>query len=128
MSYPSDEEPPFPKISSTLQGVSACPGESHQFECRASYSHNIEWTSDEYIGGRMEITSSSPIRTPLQSSGNTDTYAMLESLESVNGGLQLTSLLNIVISPSLREQNHTITCLNVDLGTQQSITFQMAGR
>ena len=76
----------------------------------------------------MEITSSTPIGTPLRISGNTDTYAMLESLESVKGGLQLTSLLNIVISPSLRERNHTITCLNIDLGTQQNTTFQMAGR
>ena len=108
--------------------MSACPGESHQFECVAPFSLTIEWTSDEYISGlNMQITTNSPIGTPL-ASGNGGTYAVLESIIGLeNGGLQLVSSLNIVISPNIREQNHTVTCLNVDLGTQQSITFRMAG-
>ena len=127
--YFSDEEPPSPKLNSTLQGVSACPGDRHKFECTALYSHNITWTSDEYIGGRMVVTSTSPIGTPLKASGNyTDTYAVLDNEGQVNGGLQLTSSLYIVISPSIMERNHTITCLNGDLETQQSVTFRMAGR
>ena len=77
----------------------------------------------------MVVTSSSPIGTPLKASGNTDTYAVLDRRElNMNGAVQLTSSLYILISPSIREQNHTITCLNSDLGTQQSMTFRMAGR
>ena len=53
---------------------------------------------------------------------------MLDGAEQVNGGLQLTSTLTIVILPSLGEQNHTVTCLNRDLGTQQSVTFQIEGK
>ena len=106
-----------------------CPGDRHQFECTALYSHNIEWISDEYIGDRIVVTSSSPIGIPLKASGNyTDTYAVLDNEGQVNGGLQLTSSLYIVISLSIMERNHTITCLNGDLGTQQSVTFRMAGR
>ena len=75
----------------------------------------------------MEILSSSPIGTPLHYSRNTDTYVVMDRAEQVKEGLQLTSVLTIVILPSLREQNHTVTCLNRDLGTQQSVTFQIAG-
>ena len=75
----------------------------------------------------MEISSSLQIGTPLHDSRNTETYAVLERAEQVNGGLQLTSMLTVVILPSLREQNHTVTCLNRDLGTQQSMTFQISG-
>ena len=75
----------------------------------------------------MEILSNSPIGTPLHDSRNTDTYAVMDGAEQVNGGLQLTSTLTIIILPSLREQNHTVTCLNKDVGTQQSVTFQIAG-
>ena len=123
----SDEKPPSPKLNSTLQGVSACPGERHQFVCTL-YSHSIVWRSDEYIGDHMmEISSSLQIGTPLHDSRNIETYAVLERAEQVNGGLQLTSMLTVVILPSLREQNHTVTCLNRDLGTQQSMTFQISG-
>ena len=124
-----DDNLPVPKFNSTLrEGVSACPGDRHQFKCIVSYSHTTEWTSEEYIGGGMQITSSMPIGMPLQASGDMDTYAVLDSREELeNGGLQLTTSLNIMISSSLRERNHTVTCLNIDLGTQQSITFQMAG-
>ena len=108
--------------------MSACPGDRHQFVCTALYSHSIVWRSDEYIGDHIiEISSSSPIGTPLHDSGNTSTYTVLDGAEQVNGGLQLTSMLTVVILPSLREQNHTVTCLNRDLGTQQSVTFQIAG-
>ena len=77
----------------------------------------------------MVVTSSSPIGTPLKASGNTDTYAVLDRRGlNMNGAIQLTSSLYIVISLSIMEQNHTITCLNGDLGTQQSVMFRMAGR
>ena len=75
----------------------------------------------------MEILRTSPIGTPLHDSRNTDTYVVMDGVEQVNGGFQLTSMLTIVIIPSLREQNHTVTCLNRALGTQQSVTFQVAG-
>lgn len=124
-----DENPPVPKFNSTLhEGVSACPGDRHQFKCTVSYSHTIEWTSEEYIGDGMQITSSTSVGVPLEASRDMDTYAVLDSrVELENGWLQLTTSLNIIISSSLRERNHTVTCLNIDLGTQQSITFQMAG-
>ena len=128
----TDEEPPSPKLNSTLQeGTFACPGDRYQFVCRALYSQNIEWISHEYIGGHddnMEISSNSPIGRPLRASGNTDTFAVMDRAEQMNGGLQLTSTLTIIILPSIRKQNHTVTCLNSDLGTRQSITFDMAGR
>ena len=124
-----DEEPPSPTLNSTLQGaVSACPGDRHQLVCRALYAHNIVWISHDYIGRYdMEISVSSPIGRPLRVSGNTDTYAVMDRAEKVNGSFQLTSTLAIVIVPSLGEQNHTVTCLNRDLGTQQSVTFHIAG-
>ena len=64
---------------------------------------------------------------PIQASGNGDTYAVLESVGLESDGLQLTSSLNIVVSPSIAYRNHTVKCLNVDLGTQQSISIQIAG-
>ena len=52
----------------------------------------------------MDISSSSPIGTPLHDSRNIDMYAVLDGTEQVNGGFQLTSTLTIIILPSLREQ------------------------
>ena len=74
----------------------------------------------------MVISSSSPIGTRLHNS--TETYAVLDRVEQVIGGPQLTSTLSVTLPiPSVGEQNHTVICLNSDLGTQQSVTFQVAG-
>ena len=115
-------------LNSTLrEGVPICPGDRLVFRCIASYSYNIEWRSEEYIDGRLQIASNSPLSTPVQDSGNRETYAVLESVMNVNGRHQLTSSLNIMVTPNSTDQNHTITCVNNDLGTQQSVTFQVAG-
>ena len=107
--------------------MSACPGDRHVFKCVALHSHNVEWVSEVYIESPLQIVINSPVSTPLHASRNTDSYVILESVAFVNGTLQLTSSLNIVVSSSIREQNHTVACLNNDLGTLQSITFQVAG-
>ena len=130
-----DEDPPAPKLNSTLdRGVYACPGQSHQFKCTVSYSQRMAWISEEYIGlngDRLYLTSESSVGTPLRASGNPTTFTTLidTTIVQENGRLQLTSSLNITISHSILEQNHTVTCLNVDLGTEKSIhvTFQIAG-
>ena len=105
----------------------ACPGDRHVFRCVASHSHNVEWISEEYIDGRLQVASNSPMSTPMQDSGNRETYVVLESVMDVNGRHQLTSSLNITVTPNSTDRNHTITCVNADLGTQQSMTFQVAG-
>ncbi len=125
-----DEDLPTPKFNSTLdEGVPACPGARHVFKCGALHSHNVKWISEEYIDGRLRIVSNSPMSTPdpMQDSGNSKTYAVLENVTLVNGRLQLTSSLNNMVTPNSTDRNHTITCVNIDLGTQQSMSFQVEG-
>ena len=122
----TDEKPPSPELHSTLyNGAKACHGETIMFECVALYSLSINWISEEYIGAPLHITSNSPVGIPQQASGNVNTSAKLDRVDSENRTLQ--SSLHIIIPESVGEQNHTIICVNVDLGTQQSITFQTAG-
>ena len=117
----------MPTFNSTLhEGVPACPGDRHIFRCIASHSHNVEWISEEYIDGRLQVASNSPMNTPMEDSGNRGTYAVLESVMDINGRHQLISSLNITVTSNRAGRNHTITCVNNDLGTQQSMTFQVA--
>lgn len=121
-------DPGPPRVNSTYyHGEDPCPGDEIQFECSIIDSQNLTWKSEDYITSDTPLSflSTSPTNVTEVRSG---TYAMLMNKSIDNGRIRLTSTLTITVSESIRESmSHSVTCLNVDVGTNTTVYFQLAG-
>ena len=117
-------------MNSTLrQGLYACPGDRLNFICETRDSQVLAWSSDEYIGQNQQIEFLSIERegTARPSSVDPNTVAMLTNVSQQNGILMIKCNLSITVLQSISHQGHSVTCINVGVGTQNVTTFYLAG-
>lgn len=115
-------------MNSSLQGPYACPGESIKFVCITRNSSTLVWKSKEYLGNGELITFIllDWQGTRYESLNNPDSSAILDSISTVNGSIDITSTFSIVVSSDLSDIQ-MVTCINVDIGTRKTINFMVAG-
>ena len=93
--------------------------------CVTLDSTNQTWTINNYTGGvEIHIGHTLPIGQQRSSTKFPSTSAELVSKSEVNGRLQLTSRLTIVVSESTAYQIHSVTCSSMMDAT--SVSFQIA--
>ena len=112
-------------------GLYACPGDDVTFTCETRDSPILVWRSDQYIGlngVQIEFLSIDPLGTISVSMVDPRTVAELINKSNHNGTSIIISQLNITVLPSIVQQDHSVICSNVGIGTERSITFQLAGR
>lgn len=114
--------------SSLRQGLYACPGDRLNFICETRDSQVLAWSSDEYIGQnqQIEFLSFETAGTTRRSPSDTNTIAMLTNVTRQDGTLMIMCNLSITVLPSISNQGHSITCINVGVGTQNMTTFYLA--
>ena len=78
--------------------------------CVTLDSNHHTWTSDNYTGEDLHIWHTLPIGQQRNSTRFPNTSAVLVSKSEVNGRLQLTSRLTIMVSESAANQLHSVTC------------------
>ena len=124
----SDSPDPVINTFTLREEMFACPGDIVQFECVTIDSQSLAWMSETYIGPGATVLFSygSPINVPEKSSGIN--FAMLMNTSRETGRIQLTSMLSITVLENIKDQLHSVTCLNVDIQTTTTISFQLAGR
>ena len=124
----SDSPLPIINTFSLREEIFACPGDIVQFECVTIDSQSLAWMSEYYIGPRATVPFSygSPINIREESPGIN--FAMLMNTSRETGRIQLTSMLSITVLESIKDQSHSVTCLNVDIQTTTTVSFQLAGR
>ena len=114
-------------MSVSLQGPYACPGDRINFMCTTHSSRILAWKSNEYIdGAQLEFLSVLQPGTLLASSINPNISAVLVSISTENGIIDIVSTLLVVVSANLGDV-HTITCINVNTGTREMITLNVSG-
>jgi hypothetical protein len=107
-----------------------CPGDRIILNCVSVYSQSHTWSSAEYINGEQLRFSldDDPDNATHKSQQNPGVVARLTNTSQVNGVPQITSSLNITILPSIIMRNHSVQCINTDIGTMSTITFHHAGK
>ena len=115
----------------SLQRQYACPGDRISFVCTTRSSSILAWNSNEYIGHhgeQLEILSVYEQGRSITSDSNPNTSAVLDSTSTKNGRTDITSTLSIVVLTNLigGSREHTVTCINVSIGTRETITFSVA--
>ena len=118
---------PAQAVNCTLrQNFYACPGDTLYITCATKDTHSLSWISEDYIGNAHLNISSHYHHRDLNYS-DSRVVAMLSNMSTANDTLLLTSTLIITVLPSVLNHMHSITCLNVDIGTRSSVLFEMAG-
>ena len=118
---------PAQAVNCTLrQNLYACPGDTLYITCVTKDTHSLSWISEDYIGV-AQLNISSHYHHKAYNYSDSRVVAMLTNTYTVNETLMLTSVLVVTVLPSIMDHMHTITCLNVDIGTTSSIPFEMAG-
>ena len=123
---------PAQEVNCTLRpGLTACPGDQLNCICETRDSEILTWSSDEYIGqsSLFEFTSYDSPGTSLRSTNpNFNAVAMLTSVSRDNFGVVvITCNLTITVLPSIDQHGHSVTCINIGVGTRNITTFQRAG-
>ena len=115
--------------SSLYEQTFACPDEEIHFECATTGSQTLAWMSEVYLGpdSTVRFTYDSPINVPKAVSNSGSHYAMLMNKSMETGRISLTAMFHIVVSESIRDRSHSVTCLNADAGTSTTIDFHLAG-
>ena len=94
--------------------------------CTTHSSTILAWKSSDYIGDgtQLEFLSVHQPGTSLESATNPNTSATLVSVSMENG--KIVSTLSIVVLANLGGV-HRVTCINVGIGTRETIYFQVGG-
>ena len=119
---------PAQEVTSSLQGADVCPGDRINFTCTAYSSSILAWQSKKYLGTgvQVEFLSANPEGTK-HSKANTS--AVLDSVSSENGTANITSTMLIVVEMNsvVDSREQSVSCINVDIGTRQIVSFEVAG-
>ena len=121
----------LPAQEVNFSGLPACPGDVLSFTCVTRDSPILTWSSDQYIGvggEQLEILSIDSPGTTFVSMVDPSTVAVLTNTTDHNGTSIIMSQLSIIVLPSIVQEYHSITCSNVGIGTETSITLQLAGK
>ena len=118
-------------LTSTLEnGQFACLGSRVTFTCVTRESGGISWTSDAYIGPNgaqlifeAEFDNPGDVRV---SASNANTVATLTREQEDQGETVLESTLSINPLPDPRTAS--VTCVHIDSGQRNTITFQVIGK
>ena len=122
---------PAQQVNCTFrEGLTACPGDRLDFICETRDSDILAWSSDEYIGqsNLLEFTAIDHHGTSRSAFPNT-TAILIDTARERNGVLVIKCGLSITVLPSIDHQaGHSVTCINVGVGTRNVTTFYLAGR
>ena len=123
---------PAQQVNSTFrEGLrTTCPGDRLNFICETRDSDILAWSSDEYIGqsNLLEFTAIDD-RGTLKSVYPNTTAILINTTREKNGVLVIKGGLSIIVLPSIDHQaGHSVTCINVGVGTRNVTTFYLAGR
>lgn len=106
-----------------------CPGDRINLNCVSIDSQSHAWNSTEYTNSEeLRFSVDDPDNILHKNPQNPDVVAWLTNISQVNGVLQITSSLNITILPSIIMRNHSMECINSDVGTRSTVTFHYAGK
>lgn len=115
--------------SNKQQEDGVCPGDRINLSCVSIDSQSHAWSSAEYINSeQLRFSVDDPDNIRHKSPQNPDVVAWLTNVSQVNGVSQITSSLNITILPSITMRNHSVECINSDVGTRSTVTFHYAGK
>ena len=122
---------PAQKISSSLQGASACPGDRINFTCITYSSSILAWQSNYYLGkgGQVDFLSNDQEGKVEPSNIVPNTIAILNSISMENERTDITSTFSVIAPTDSTDDSRVInvTCINVDIGTKKTINFSLAG-
>ena len=121
---------PAQEINSTLrQGLYACPGDEVNFTCETRDSQVLAWSSDVYIGENQQIEFLSIDRegTTRPSLTDPNTIGILMSVYDREDTRVMVSNLLITVLKNINQEGHSITCINVGVGTRKVTPFYLAG-
>ena len=106
----------------------ACPGEEILFECVTIGSQILAWMSEDYIGQgtALNLTHISRTGAPAEAL-HSETSAMLMDVSIDKGSSKLTAMLKITVLESIKEKTHSVACLNIDVGTNTTVSFGVDG-
>ena len=121
---------PAQQVNNTLrERLTTCPGDRLNFICETRDSDILAWSSDEYIGqsNLLEFLAIDDRGTSKSVYPNT-TAILINTTHEHTGVLVIKCRLSITVLPSIDHQaGHSVTCINVGVGTRNVTTFYLAG-
>ena len=101
-------------------------GENITFQCITIGSSILAWSSNEYIGDRIEFLNVHRIGTIVTPNDYTSAV-LIDAYSDQDGQAVIVSLLSIIVQRGIISQS-SVTCHHVGSGDTETVSFQLSSK